>query len=663
MAAASRDLQGLLAGLDPTADVAQRHIWLINIFDWVRGDRASPQAAIGRVQLLLDAIEARPELRERLRDWWRVFTQTVDLTTLLADYGFAPRTAFASELSERLRRKILPGTPETTDASDLFRMVLPGVFDAGWIALLDETQLGRIGALLADAALDTDGAPRWRHTVMDAVTYCSSQVVAAGFSPELRLRMSADAVGETRPFHALMADLDELREQMFDRPGEPRDEDALQAAFVAFRDRLDACRAGAASVYTHLEDNGISVGLVFRLRQLRERVLRIRELLDCLMAPNPGPSVARLVGRLVLAGGERNSIRALIASNSSMLAAKVTERSAETGEHYITRDRASYVQMVKKAAGGGALTSITVLLKFGIYALGLSAFWSGLSAGLMYAASFVAIQLLHLTLATKQPAMTAPAMAARLRDIKSDAGVDDFVDEVANLVRSQVAAVLGNVLVVVPAMAAVALLIQFALGRPLLDAAHAAATLKSLSLAGPTALYAAITGILLFSASIVAGWTENAFVLHRMDSAMRYNPRIGAVLGAARARRWADFMRTNISGFASNISLGLMLGLLPAFAGFFGLGLDVRHVTLSAGQIAAAAASTGLAVLHQPALWWAVAAIPVIGALNVSVSFYFAFRLALRAHSVSLGDRARIRSAIWARWRSRPVSFFLPGRI
>jgi hypothetical protein len=59
MAAASRDLQGLLAGLDPTADVAQRHIWLINIFDWVRGDRASPQAAIGRVHRLLDPVVAR----------------------------------------------------------------------------------------------------------------------------------------------------------------------------------------------------------------------------------------------------------------------------------------------------------------------------------------------------------------------------------------------------------------------------------------------------------------------------------------------------------------------------------------------------------------------------------------------------------------------------
>ncbi|CAN7200655.1 site-specific recombinase [Variovorax paradoxus] len=656
MAAASLDLQGLLARLDPTADVAQRHIWLIDVFDWLRGDRASPQAAVGRVSLLLDAVEARPELRGRLRAWWRAFTQAVDLTTLLADYGFAPRTAFVSELTERLRRKILPGTPETTDASDLFRMVLPGAFDAGWIALLDDAQLARIGNLLADAALDDDGAPRWRHTVMDAVTYCSSQVVAAGFSPELRLRMSA--ASESRAFHALMSDLDALREQMFRAP---RDEDALQAAFLAFRDRLDACRASASSVYTHLEDNGISVGLVFRLRQLRERVLRIRELLDCLISPAPAPSVARLVGRLVLAGGERNSIRALIASNSSMLAAKVTERSAETGEHYITRDRASYLQMVRKAAGGGALTALTVLLKFGIYSLALSAFWSGLWSGLMYAASFVAIQLLHLTLATKQPAMTAPAMAARLRDIKTDAAVADFVDEVANLVRSQVAAVLGNVGLVVPAMLALALLVQFALGRPLLDAAHAAATLQSLSLAGPTAVFAALTGVLLFAASIVGGWTENAFVLHRLDSAMRYNPRIGAFLGAARARRWATFMRTHISGFASNISLGLMLGLLPAFAGFFGLGLDVRHVTLSAGQIAAAAASTGMAVLQQPALWWAVAAIPVIGALNVSVSFYFAFRLALRAHSVSLGDRARIRSAIWARWRSRPISFFLPA--
>jgi site-specific recombinase len=42
------------------------------------------------------------------------------------------------------------------------------------------------------------------------------------------------------------------------------------------------------------------------------------------------------------------------------------------------------------------------------------------------------------------------------------------------------------------------------------------------------------------------------------------------------------------------------------------------------------------------------------------VSFYFAFRLALRAHSVVGADRRRIRRSLRARWRRRPASFFLP---
>ena len=149
-------------------------------------------------------------------------------------------------------------------------------------------------------------------------------------------------------------------------------------------------------------------------------------------------------------------------------------------------------------------------------------------------------------------------------------------------------------------------------------------------------------------------------MLHRLDSAIRYNPRITAVLGVARADRWAGFMRRNISGFASNISLGFMLGLVPPVLAFFGLALEARHVTLSSGQLAAAAAAYGSQALYMPAVWWCAAAIPLIGMLNLSVSFYFAFRLALRAHGVSGVDRARIRSALWARWRRRPLSFFLP---
>jgi site-specific recombinase len=292
--------------------------------------------------------------------------------------------------------------------------------------------------------------------------------------------------------------------------------------------------------------------------------------------------------------------------------------------------------------------------------LGLSAFWSGFGAGLMYAASFILIQLLHLTLATKQPAMTAPAMAAKLKDIEGGQAIEDFVDEVTHLVRSQVAAVFGNVLTVVPAVLLVHVLVMLISGRPMISPEEALHVLHTLSLLGPTLIWAAFTGMILFTSSLIAGWFENWFVLHRLSSAIRYNPRFTSVLGAQRAERWSNFMRENVSGFASNISLGFMLGLIPPITGFFGLELEARHVTLSAGQLAAAGAALGLEAFSQPLVWWCIAAIPLIGALNLSVSFYCAFRLALQAHNVSRVDRSRIRRAIWARWGSAPSSFFVP---
>ena len=88
------DLNSLLATLDPDAVLAQRHIWLIRMLGWVRGDNKTPQAAVQRLQLFMDAVEARPELQLRLQAWWLKLVQSVDVTTLLADFGFAPRTAF-----------------------------------------------------------------------------------------------------------------------------------------------------------------------------------------------------------------------------------------------------------------------------------------------------------------------------------------------------------------------------------------------------------------------------------------------------------------------------------------------------------------------------------------------------------------------------------------
>ena len=127
------------------------------------------------------------------------------------------------------------------------------------------------------------------------------------------------------------------------------------AAAQALREQLDACRHAAYTVYAHLDENGISVGIVFRLSQLRERMVRIRQLLDCLQSEQPAQATARLLAQLALVGQAKRSIRALIASSTHLTAAKVAERSAESGEHYITRNVAEYRHMLATAAGGGAV--------------------------------------------------------------------------------------------------------------------------------------------------------------------------------------------------------------------------------------------------------------------------------------------------------------------
>jgi hypothetical protein len=71
-----------------------------DLLAWVRagmGEGDDPAGAVARVRLLLDAVQARPEWLPRWHAWWQLFKDTVDPAPLLADFGFAPRTAFLSD--------------------------------------------------------------------------------------------------------------------------------------------------------------------------------------------------------------------------------------------------------------------------------------------------------------------------------------------------------------------------------------------------------------------------------------------------------------------------------------------------------------------------------------------------------------------------------------
>ncbi|MBX9793497.1 MAG: site-specific recombinase, partial [Burkholderiaceae bacterium] len=627
---------------DPKAPLPERNLWVIRALEWLRhaplsaaGDvsgeavaadeapRATPRPVL-RLKHLLNVLDRHPEHRAEVAAVIGRFWTEMDSAALFADFGFSSRANFFGEIGQRLKLKLLPLTPASTDPSEVFGLLFPSDDDGSWLDLLDEATLSRLLQLVPSPP----GADRaWLIPLLDAIMYLASAVRAAGFSGALRRRMSPELLVEA-PFRQLAVVAERIREFALEPS---RDDVALLREAQYLRALLDTCRQCADSVHAHLEDHGVSINVVFDVDQLRQRTYRIEQLINCVISPEPAREVTRLLAELVRTAADRRSIRALFARHYSLLARKVAERSAETGDHYITRDSAAYRQMLCAAAGGGAVIAGTTFVKFFVLALGLSAFWGGFWAGMNYAISFVIVHLLHWTVATKQPAMTAPALAEKLGDVADDAAIDRFVDEVANLIRSQAAGIFGNLAAVIPLVLAVQWASQAVFGTPLVHGHDAEHVLDAITLLGPTALFAAFTGVLLFGSSLIAGWVENWFVWHRLDSAIAWNPRIVARLGVARAQRWATYWRANISGFASNTSLGLMLGLVPAVALFFGLPIEVRHVTLSTGQLAAAAAAQGWSVLQHSPFWWCVAGIVVTGLLNLTVSFFLAFKVAMRS--------------------------------
>jgi site-specific recombinase len=661
------DLTALLNAADPRAPQALRHTWLVRLLEWLRhaappkdgeplpAEPRTPLAAL-RLRHLLNVLERHPEHRAHVQGLLHAFWREIDAVALFADFGLAPRMSLRSEVTSRIRQRLLPRSPETSDLAELFPLLFEPT-DGAWLDALDAPLRERAAALLAPPPDARD----WRRAMLDAVGILVSAVQAAGYAGPLRRRMSP-ALLEDEPFRQLSGGAEALRAALL--AGD--DAGALRQA-QWLRTLLDACARASDSITEHLEEYGISVDIVFEMDQLRARIHRIELLLECLLARDPGPALLRLLQGLVQVEAEMLSLGRLMARQYSLLARQVAERNAETGGHYITRDRGEYRVMLRRAAGGGAVIAGTTFIKFAVGALGLSLFWNGFWTGANYALSFVFIMLLHWTVATKQPAMTAPAMAATLGELRraragaeTDAAVESFVDRVAALIRSQAAGIFGNLMVCGPLVLALQLASGKVFGVTPVGPQTAGHVLDSLTLLGPTAFFAAFTGLLLFASSLIAGWVENWFVFQRLDSAIAWNPRIVGALGASRAQRWAAWWRRNISGLAANVSLGMMLGLVPALFAFFGLGMEVRHVTLSTGQLAAAAGALGLDVLRESAFWWCLAGIGVTGVLNLTVSFWLAFKVALRSRGVRVQDRARIARAIRARLRAAPLSFLWP---
>ena len=368
-----------------------------------------------------------------------------------------------------------------------------------------------------------------------------------------------------------------------------------------------------------------------------------------------------LVATLVRENRAQESLVDLMKQNFRLLTRKIVERSAETGEHYIARTPKEYVEMLRRAGGGGVIMAFTTWFKNTILSWHLAGLLQGLAASVNYAAGFVAIQLTGSTLATKQPANTAPALAARMHHVREPKAMEALVDEIVLLIRSQFASIVGNLALIVPAALALHAIVLWVRGVPLMSPEKAVYTIHSRVHPGADDDVTRVSRG--FCCGHRASWRRGRTIgLYAIISAKRWKRTGGwcALLGTSRTQRFARFWKRNIAGLGGNISFGFMLGIIPELAKFAGLPLDIRHVTLSSSLLTMAVASLGPEEMGTLTFWLAVIGVLSVGVMNVAVSFSLAMLVAIRARGVQSPERKAIYRAVRKRAWEQPWSFVLP---
>lgn len=665
---AVRQLYEAVLACRPEADLAERVGAIEKLARFVLSSRkAAPLetgldgegAPVSRLRLLIRALEVVPQCRQRVAALvGSVLAESVE-GGLFTRVGLPTDRGFFAETVDRMSRRFLPEPQNPRDLLALVARLFPRRTELGMLAALPSELVMRLVQQLGERASGADPwSPLGEH-LMDALALLPTRIAAVGLSDVLRAR-SPQARPEQSPFFELPRAVDALREAA--RSGATT---SIATHVDRCRALVDQCREVTLAVVENLEQHGVSVDVVYRIELIQKNLDRLSRLIDQVEPGSDAERAARaktLLLELVAVRLQDRKLRDIVHDNLHLLARKIIERAGHTGEHYITSTPREYWGMLLSAGGGGVLTTGTAALKFIIGWGHFAPFVEGMLSAANYAGSFIVMQLLGFTLATKQPSMTAAALAGTLRDTAGHPDLSALVTMIARIVRSQLAAAIGNIGLVIPATLVFERVWRLRTGAPFLDAATAEYVLHSLDpFSSGTVFYAALTGVLLWISSIIAGWVENWAVYRRLPQAI-LDHRWGRFLGRRTTAAFSRFFAKNIAGFGGNSSLGLLLAMTPVFGKFFGLPLDVRHVTLSTGALTLSVCALEGDALSPDAVLRAAAGIAIIGALNFGVSFVLALAVALRARAVDRSDRLRLLISVVVTFVRSPLQFFFPPR-
>jgi site-specific recombinase len=613
------------------------------------GNRSGEEQVREFVEALEEDDRARAGFGRALRT---VIGQT-RLVHALAESGILADVGFLSELQRRIARRLLPAPRAPND----LRSVLPSIFgdsnDWQWVKDVSHQTWAEL-VMLVVVEDDLYGHP---HEDIDSVIQGLAQRIGAlGIDEELVSKLP-HAEDYESPFLDLSFEAHQFIEDH--RPGMGREE-----SFEALTSTVRECR----DMIVYLRKNKPTFGTSLRLTAISRRLLQQLDRLDLLThlvrPESPRDLVdcsVRLFRSLLEAIQTANSLRRLSKESADLLAFQITEESARKGQKYITDSRRGYWEFLRAAMQGGVIVAVFALFKVYLGSLPLSLAGEAIAYSVNYAVCFVLIYLTGSILATKQPAVTASAIARKMDQAATEHGALEGVADIIVLVwRSQFVSFVGNLVCAFPIGWALVYGLTHWLEAPPVDAYKAASLLDSVHPWASGALfYAAIAGVFLFLAGVITGAVANHVLYVDFRQRLAEHPRLAFLRD--RGKKLAHLVTDNIAMLSGNVVLGIFLGVAGPLGVIFGLPFDIRHIAFSSANVGfAMSAAPELVTLGVAGV--AILGVIGIGFVNFLVSFLLTMFIGLESRQVTFGQSRELLVILLKRLVRRPWEWFWPAR-
>ncbi len=611
--------------------------------------------------VVLSYLKEFPDITENLSHYFHALFIDKSFTLSFTEANILSENAFVPEFRKRLLNKILPPVENENSVWYIIENVsVRPKSDLEFLRNIHEEDLDEFFRMMQiDRFIQ-------RPKVKRELVYSMNVLIwrATGNAMEAEIaEMVPEYKNFDNPFLALQNEIELVHNAL--EKDEKFTLNSKDEHYKQIKIYLTQCLEFVDKAFKNSYKYGISSKINQALMKMRQQLERISDISWLLVIDSKEDELIKskqLVYNILDYRSHKNNLKELFDDSTLLMSHLITNHTAETGKHYITSTYKDYMKMFWKAVGGGVIVGALCVLKMLYGYLNGSEFFHAIMYAFNYAMGFVMIYLMNFTLATKQPAMTAAAMAKAISDEDSSKrNYTEFAHLVSRLVRSQFIAFIGNVLLSFP----VALAIIYGLDVLLntnMATAKADTLLKDLNpFESKAILHACIAGFFLFLSGIIAGNIGNNSVYYKIPTRLAKNAFLTRLFGKKSAFRISKYYATNWSGIVSNAWFGVFLGATGPIGKFLGLDLDIRHITFAAGNLALGLYGKDFSVTSSVFIICFITVF-IIGFFNFVVSFGLSMFLAFRSRKIHFEDVTKILSEIFRYFLRNPLKFFFPIR-